>query len=708
MSGVTRRALRVYAALEDLRGDGQDILDAIIPFFEPILEKMHGKFFEPRLFAVAVQRLYRWRFTADIAESFVPRLERKGYLKKNGGNTKPVYIVNFEPRKDTSNELPIAEVVEKLVDEFENFPRKIGDLLNYSRTREELTDILIRFLVSLDSYREETLTTEAFRALDPEAKSFLSQLDAGGSAMQPDDRYIAARFVQYICSTKSDYVSHLSRLASIGLLTEVVQDFVKPTQAADKSNLTVVLDAPLALDYLGCSGTHLRADVESIIDALKNVGCRFVVFPISCEEMQRNLNSMLSNPAPLRHGYTHEAMLKGQVLEPYVRAVANDPETALERAGIHVRQLGLTQFPNSHQYFPAEMYEDFFSYINWVPDVAPREHDATCMALIMRLREGKHYSDVYRCNYVFVTRNPTYARMSRTYCVDSKLITSIQSGPVISQRELAVTAWLRTGLGSKSVPAAHLMAICDRVLRIKSDVRDAVANTLSSVTPELLPQFEALLLDQRSVRRLADATFNNPAVVSTENAHQLLAAMKEATTEEERARHGQEVQKLKAEQEQGAFRANQEIAKIAAELDAARFALERVQAKEQAQFQDCINGTNTIIRRTERALMLVLSLLAVAGVIDLLTGWLGDYLVWKVLAVVAGIVGGYHLLTDVAQVPKVGLATVLNSLARWMLSRKLALLKLGPKYDAKDVSISRGQISTLKGARPTLISEDDD
>ena len=36
MSAVTRRALRVYAALSELRSRDEDVLDALIPFFDPI------------------------------------------------------------------------------------------------------------------------------------------------------------------------------------------------------------------------------------------------------------------------------------------------------------------------------------------------------------------------------------------------------------------------------------------------------------------------------------------------------------------------------------------------------------------------------------------------------------------------------------------------------------------------------------------------
>lgn len=78
MAAVTKRALRVYAALSELGGKNEDVLDALIPFFEPVLQAMNGKLFEPKLFAHGIQHIYKWRFNKDIAEQFIPRLVRKG------------------------------------------------------------------------------------------------------------------------------------------------------------------------------------------------------------------------------------------------------------------------------------------------------------------------------------------------------------------------------------------------------------------------------------------------------------------------------------------------------------------------------------------------------------------------------------------------------------------------------------------------------
>jgi hypothetical protein len=218
MSNVTRRALRVYAALSELGGSAQrDVLDALIPFFEPILELTNGKIFDPRIFAYGVQKLYRWRFTADIAEQFIPRLVNKGYLRRSGDRRNGIYVVNYTPQPELQNGAPaIAEVLERIVDQFEAFSPRLTDLLSYNKSRIELKDILIRFVASMDAYGVTEFAAEVTRALVVEQQTLLSQLEEGGTPLPSNDRYMCARFVQHICKEQPEYVPHLARLASIG------------------------------------------------------------------------------------------------------------------------------------------------------------------------------------------------------------------------------------------------------------------------------------------------------------------------------------------------------------------------------------------------------------------------------------------------------------------------------------------------------------
>src|SRR4051812_48906823 len=144
MTIVTRHALRVYATLSGLKPDeGGDIIDALIPFMEPILELMHGKVFDPVLLALGVQRLYGWRFNRDVAEQFAGRLLAKGYLTRP---TRNVLVVQFEPGpKPDSGEIEIATILERVTEEFESFPPKVTDLFQFNLRRDEFKEILIRF-----------------------------------------------------------------------------------------------------------------------------------------------------------------------------------------------------------------------------------------------------------------------------------------------------------------------------------------------------------------------------------------------------------------------------------------------------------------------------------------------------------------------------------------------------------------------------------
>jgi len=507
--------------------------------------------------------------------------------------------------------------------------------------------------------------------------------------------------VQTICKEHPEFVTHLARLASIGLLTEVVEDFIKPVQAEQRADLTIVVDAPLALDYLGCSGTALKEDVKSIFDSLRGIGCNFVVFPTTCDEMRRNLDSMLSRPPNKRHGYTHEAMARGEVLQDYVVAVAHNPQEALEKVGVQVRPLSLEQFPNTHAYFTDEQYRDFLEAVYWVEDWAPRDHDATCLALLMRLRQGKHNSDLFKCGYVFATRNATFVKESRQYCLNSRLIKSVQQGPIIHQRQLATIAWLRTGLGAaEQIPRRHLLATCDRVLRVRMEVSDAVEAKLKQVTPEKIEQFQLLLQDHRSVRRLADETLNDERVVTTENAGLLLEAMRQAAVEEERKQFEAKYRDQQARHRKAQRVVREDAESARAERDALRVRLAERQAADEARVDLYVRNVSWCTKRVEIAVTALLLIFGVAGILNYFTGVFKEAHLWAVVSTVALGFGLYELLMTILERHKYGLGTLLDLLAKWFLRRRLASANLSSRYTLEDFDFKRGQISR-KGPKLT-------
>lgn len=679
MTILTQHALRVYSSLTALKGGEGDVLDSIIPFFEPILQVMNGKVFEPKLLALGVRRMYGWHFTREVAEQFIPRLQKKGILTKHSDGRDSTYIVSAPTLSLPDDTDDIKTVFDTIISEFASFPPIITDLLNYTKDRDELADILIRFLVASHGFGQVNGSGEG--AKEP-TNDLLNSLPEGGRPLNENDRYMAARFIEHITEVKPEYEPYLSRLASIGLLSEVVDDFVRPTTQQQNSDLTIILDAPLALDYLGLSGTALQADIRSVLDALRNIGCSVSVFPTTCEEMSRNLKAMLSLSPEARHGYTHGAMLKGEVRPDYVNAVAANPETALENAGISVRHISLQQYPNTHKHFTDEMMADFLATIQWGADLKPREHDAECLALLMRLREGRHSSDLFKCRYVFATRNPTFVRRSRSYCLQSHLLYDTQEGPIVHQRELATVAWLRTGLGaSEAIPRQHLVASCNRLLQINPEVAKSVRDTLREFQPDTVEQFQLLLLDHRSVRKLADATLNDEKVVTGDNAAHLLDLMRNATAEEVRAEYEQKQaedrKKHRASQRASRMKFEQEIAERERHinaLEAEKNRLEAAQELEQNQRREAINllvdHVNSRRRAFDIAVGMIVLIVGIALVINLFVDYIEAYSPWGgYLLAAVGVFGIFQSLSEFFDRP-VWTARKLSSIVTRLLIRR--------------------------------------
>jgi hypothetical protein len=118
----------------------------------------------------------------------------------------------------------------------------VSNFYKPDRSRDDLKDVLIRFLVSLDGY-SATAMARNLRDLDAEngtdaADSPLQGLEDGGEPLTEQDRYLCARFVKHLAQTNSQQLTHLTSLVAVGLLTEVVADFVKPTGVVQKSDLT--------------------------------------------------------------------------------------------------------------------------------------------------------------------------------------------------------------------------------------------------------------------------------------------------------------------------------------------------------------------------------------------------------------------------------------------------------------------------------------
>ena len=501
-------AVRVNAVLAAFRDDdNSDVIDALCYFYVPILDKLSGKPITASLLATAVKLTYGWNLTQSVGHVFVERLVAHGHLVAEERNGQEVFIAQ------SNSELAIDDVDASIKDAFEvvtelfrQFELVSRDLLYRQLTPEQLGELLVRFLISLDAYSNADIFAELKSKNGGNGEqSAIQELTKDVSVLSRSETYVCARFVQWLAKEEPELAKKLSLFVAAGLLAEFVEDFRKPSVVETSSETIFFLDAPMLLGLVGTSGEALQEEAKTIVAALKSIGCRVQVFSESCREAERALASYLKASPTERHGRTHTAVLKREVDPTYVQTVASDIEKAAGAFGVDVRDYSIDNFPNEHKFFDDEKNKGIYSFLTWENPRA-REHDAFAVTAIMRLRHGKHRRDPLQNSHVFISSNQTLVEKARDYCLQSELVRETQCGPVVDIRNLATIAWLRTGFeDSEKLPTSHMLAQCERVLRIRKDVIENAVNQVAKFSPEKVEQFELLLQDNRAVNYLMDA-----------------------------------------------------------------------------------------------------------------------------------------------------------------------------------------------------------
>ncbi|MBP0439983.1 hypothetical protein [Tianweitania sediminis] len=691
---VTRQALRVYATLEGLKPKNEaDVLDALIPFLSPLLDLLDGKVFETGLLIAGLHKLYGWKISTEVALVFQERLEAHGLLVKPDPKAR-IWLV--QARSAEADEgASFAQDMRQVVEAFQQFAQSLNDLLHRDRSDEDALDLLVKFLVTLD------VSSQGKRDANGDKYSeLLKTLAPEDTHLHADERYLAARFVDQVSKTDEELFGKLTKLAAVGMLTEVVQDFVEPSQNGEQSKLTIVLDAPLALAALGVSGTEAQRDVSLNIDAARQIGCSVVVLEESCDEMSRILKTTLATPRQNRHGPTHSAIVKGQVREQFVEIVQRDPERALRAIGVTVRQLTLAGTPSQHVHFTEALFQDFQAAINWrqgFPDAI--RHDATVMTLVCRLREGHRAVDIFDNRFVFITNNGAFVRLARQFSLECGIVQERHCPPVIQHASFAVAAWLRTGFGAQSdIPTAHLLAHCERVLNVRKEVVQRARELLRTITPEQEAQYDLLLQDARSVTKLMDFTLGDEERLTEATIPTLLAEMKRATVSELKEEHEKAVaaQRRKHAEERKQAAAIQ--AQLAGEVRNLQSRLDANEAQQQAKLSRLQSSINAVVAEANRRMTsvryfttLIASVIALLLLLNAVFGWVNWQADQPVLYAAGTGLGLYGALQQFISWPSFGFGSVLNWVGKVRLRRALERRGLIADVDESEFSWSYGQ-----------------
>lgn len=562
---LTRSAVRIYGALSALGKNSGNVLEGLLPFFEPILREHNGNKLDPDVIAAAIRDTYKWNFNSDLVETFVPYLVRHGWLVADiPGSRDTTYTIQIahEAIPDASTQTVEAEL-HRIATQFQEFSEALSPLTTIPRETEEFEDILVEWLLYVEAFSEKSIEFKERVRTDASGKLRHELEIPNTTSLKDEEKFLCARFVKHAIEEDQGTAEILARIAAIGLLTEVVQDFVKPVTSVDKTDLIVYLDAPVAMELLGVSGKLACENTSPIVAELIRIGASVRIFGQSVEEIKHSLHAVLMNSRPT--GPTAQALSRNEVLREYVTEVSRNPVPILEAMGVKAAYRTREQMPSDHQFFTMKNWQGLYSMIRYTDNPSAREHDTDITAFVVRQRRGRTSQDIFKSHVVALTRNGLFAQIVRRACFEMSGLSDETVPPVIHRRVLATAMWLRTGMGAGdlNVPKRMLLASCEHVLAIRPGVVEAVKRLTDALGDEdKSRQLDLLISQDRSTQALMDKTLGVSNVVTKENFSLLWQEMLHPHLEEERQKRREAVNKERAEGEKQLGKANKKIEEI--------------------------------------------------------------------------------------------------------------------------------------------------
>lgn len=589
-----KRTLRVLSVLHHTPVVDGDVIDRLQPFFEPILLEQSGALFDAGAFANEIRARYGWAFSEDMAAELCPRFVRAGWLEAvvENGDQSAYRVKSFEP---TSNEDSASSPeIGELADSFTAFCKSLSPLLCADLSPEEALENLSSWAANLDRYDPKSLVEEARTLKDPSTGtiSLLEQTPEALDGLEADERFLCARFTQELSAKNSPLLDTLARVAELGFLVDLIEDFQKPPNLPKKVDLIVYLDSRIALSLLSVSGEKAAANSQELLAALLKAGVSVRVFQTTMNEMQTALKEVLKRPPTDRHGPTHEAIIRGETNESYATEVAKAPKHFLEQIKVKVDPMSTRPTAKQLELFSADDVDSFYSRVNWnVTKDQQRQHEADVFAQITRKRGGNTSEDILRAKYLFATDNPKFWALARRYSLEHSILGESDVPQVISVRHLALSLWLSTGFADASeLSKRQLLAAAEKVLTVRKDIVADAVRRLGDLNETTREQFATLVGSPSARRVFMDATLNSRKISAPNEIEGVLQAMKDTLVADEKARSEaekesiQKAERAKLDQAKRAERAAKARAETANEAFQGEVARQTAYHADQVDF----------------------------------------------------------------------------------------------------------------------------
>lgn len=536
---MTREAI-TFAFIARAFEQGKGALYGLTPLFGSCVAKRAGALYEASAIAECLKQSFDLNVSPLVVDSMVPALVAAGFLLEASKVTTDTGIYRCVAPALGRDETKIADGIDTLFLRFREFAS--AELAKHSFTFEEdhIDESLLRALVHPDVLG---ITLSA-----PEKRKdgqLTLRKDATSSANSERDALtvLTADFIDRHLKSTSDLTDLLVTASWGSLISEVVLELQRPDAPTDFSQLSVFIDSPIILDALDVGEASSVRYAIDLLSLMRKTRVRPLVFRHSIEEINHVLSATLHNVdlgfelsgpmgARIRKDRSHLA---------HIRGVAASLEKRVRDIGIDICEESEFADDKVAQIFPENLIGDLRV---WIAGEHVHEHverdlrDARSVANVVRTRAGVTGPSLSQAKAVLVSKNLHLARVASSFIAKKKLAPEYAVPVVVTDQQLAGVLWFSAGSEDAGASALQLTQLklaanCAKAVQPSPDLIASMRKYL--LDPEKSSQFEALLKNDRSSVCLVRETLGALSLSNADDAERILAQMRSAAIEEERA-----------------------------------------------------------------------------------------------------------------------------------------------------------------------------
>jgi hypothetical protein len=536
-SKVTREAI-TFAFIARAFEQGKGALYGLTPLFGACVAKRAGSLYEATAIAECLKQSFDLDISPLVVDSMVPALVSAGFLREASRVTQDTGIYRCIAPELGGDEAKVAAGVDALFLRFREFA--MAELAKHTlrATEADIDASLLEALVHPDVLGI---------TLSPPEKRKEGQLtlrkDATSSAKSARDALtlLTADFIGRHLQNGTDLTEALINASWGSLISEVVLELQRPDAPTDFSDLSVLIDSPIILDALDVGDASSARYADDLLALMRKANVRPLAFRHSIEEMQYVLSATLHN---VDMGYEVSGPMgarirKDQTHLAHVRAVIATLEARVKGLGIDVIEPSEVD-AQLDKHFPEEFVDELRV---WIAGEHLHEHverdlrDARSVGYVARMRGRAAGPSLSQANAVFVSKNAHLTRVSSAFITKKRLAAEYAVPIVVTDQQLAGVLWFSAGGDSGAtgmrLTQLKLAANCARVVQPSPDLIASMRKYL--LDPTKTTEFEALLKIDRSAVCLVRETLGALSLSTADDAERILAQMKSAAIEEERA-----------------------------------------------------------------------------------------------------------------------------------------------------------------------------